>query len=261
MPPVTPYPLGRVKEHDPRSIYYAVAAWPRSAVKSVDWTRRAPVFDQGQLGSCTGNAAAGLVGTDALGYTGQSSVTVSGNVLPVDETLALQVYSLATQLDEYQGAYPPDDTGSSGLGAAKALVKLGLSSHYQHAFSLGALNTALQRGPVMIGIEWFNSMFEPDNRGQLLLDKTSGVAGGHEFIVSAYIKDSGLYRMENSWGPGWGIGGSAFFTAADLQWLLSQEGDVTQPVFTMPEPEPVPAPVDAQFWAQAQAWAHAKGLN
>jgi hypothetical protein len=261
--PRSQYGLGRVKQHDPLSIHYALPAWPRSAVKAVDWTRRAPVFDQGEMGSCTGNAAAGLVGTDALGYTGATSVEISGNALTVDESFALQVYSLATQLDEFPGAYPPDDTGSSGLGAAKALVKLGLVSVYQHAFSLGALNTALQRGPVMIGIEWLNSMFYPKADGTIPVDRTSGVAGGHEFVISSYDPTTGRYRMDNSWGTGWGVGGSAFFGSADLKWLLSQDGDVTQPTFVAPAPVPVPVPptADAVFWTAAQTWASTKGLN
>lgn len=261
--PRSQYGLGRVKQHDPLSIHYALPAWPRWAVQKVDWTRRAPIFDQGELGSCTGNAAAGLVGTDALGYTGATSVEISGNALTVDESFALQVYSLATQLDEFAGAYPPDDTGSSGLGAAKALVKLGLVTVYQHAFSLEALNTALQRGPVMVGIEWLNSMFDPAANGIIPVTRRSGVAGGHEFVISAYDPASGLYRMDNSWGTGWGVGGSAYFKTADIQWLLSQDGDVTQPTFVAPEPVPVPVPptADATLWTAAQVWAAQKGLN
>jgi hypothetical protein len=262
------YGLGRRKQHDPRSIHYSIAPWPRWAVKAVDWTRRAPIFDQGDLGSCTGNAAAGLVGTDAVGYTGQTSVEISSHALTVDETLAVQVYSLATQLDEYPGTYPPDDTGSSGLGAAKALQQLGLASAYFHAFSLEALNTALQRGPVMIGVDWYNSMFEPDKNGVIPVNRRSGVAGGHEFVVSAYVPNSGLYRMDNSWGGSWGIGGSAYFRTADLQALLSADGDVTQPTLVTPAPVPPPVPDPAQpteadvaLWADARAWAMSKGLN
>lgn len=260
------YGLGRVKQHDPRSIHYALPVWPRAALKPVDWTRRAPIFDQGDLGSCTGNAAAGLVGTDALGYTGATSVEISGNALTVDEKLALQVYSLATQLDEFQGAYPPDDTGSSGLGAAKALVKLGLVSVYQHAFSLDALDTALQRGPVMIGVDWYNSMFTPTNQGLVTVDRKSGLAGGHEFVVSGW--DGALYRIDNSWGTGWGRSGSAYFRRSDLGVLLAADGDVTQPTFvTAPTPPAPPAPVppvglsDADLWAAAQSWAAGKGFT
>jgi hypothetical protein len=262
------YGLGRVKQHDPRSIHYSIAPWPRWAVKAVDWMRRAPIFDQGDLGSCTGNAAAGLVGTDATGYTGATSVEISNNALTVDETLAVQVYSLATQLDEFQGAYPPDDTGSSGLGAAKALQQLGLASAYFHAFSLEALNTALQRGPVMIGVDWYNSMFDPAAGNILTVNTRSRLAGGHEFVVSAYDPSSGLYRMDNSWGTSWGANGSAYLRTADMSKLLSADGDVTQPTLvSVPVPPPTPVPpappadADATFWVAAQEWAALKSLN
>lgn len=116
----------------------------------------------------------------------------------------------------------------------------------------------------MIGIPWLNSMFDTDANGVITVDRSSGTAGGHEFVVSAYIPSAGLYRMDNSWGTGWGIGGSAFFKAADLQYLLRQDGDVTQPSFLLPAPPPAPDPTgvsDADFWATAKQWAAGKGLN
>ncbi|MFD1274828.1 hypothetical protein ACFQ51_34645 [Streptomyces kaempferi] len=171
------HPLGRHVHHDPRSLDYAHGVLPTSAIKTVDWTRRVPHFDQGQLGSCTGNAATGLLGTDSATRSGFTSVTLDGNVLPVDEDLAVKVYSLATQLDEFDGAYPPTDTGSSGLGAAKALVKLGLAARYTHAFSLDALKSALQTGPVMVGTTWLESMFDVDPKtGYVVVDRKSPVA-------------------------------------------------------------------------------------
>ncbi|MCI3246282.1 hypothetical protein [Streptomyces spinosisporus] len=238
----TPHPLGRLVEHDPRSLHFAHGVLPKTAIKSVDWTRRAPIFDQGQLGSCTGNAAAGLIGTDSAARTGLTSVTVNGDVLPVDEDLAVDVYKLATQLDDIRGTYPPDDTGSSGLGAAKALKKLGLASGYTHAFSLDALKSALQNGPVMVGTVWLNSMFDPTSAGNVTVDRHSDVAGGHEYVISAYDAGAGQFRIDNSWG----VRGSAWITASDLQWLLSQQGDVTVPVWaTVPSPPPAPTPSPA----------------
>ncbi|MEU5496187.1 hypothetical protein [Streptomyces griseofuscus] len=235
--------LGRHVEHDPRSLDYAHGVQPASAIRSVDWTRRVPHFDQGQLGSCTGNAAAGLIGTDCAARPGLTSVTISGNVLPVDETLAVQVYSLATQLDSVQGAYPPDDTGSSGIGAAKALVKLGLSTKYSHAFSLAALQSALQSGPVMAGTVWLQSMFDTDPDGFVVVDRKSEVAGGHEYVISAYDAERAAYRLDNSWGDSWGVRGSAWFSETNLTWLLSQDGDVTVPAWvTAPTPPPTPTP-------------------
>ncbi|MFJ7963120.1 hypothetical protein [Streptomyces sp. NPDC096324] len=251
--------LGRHVQHDRRSLDYAHGVLPKSAIKSVDWTRRTPIFDQGQLGSCTGNAAAGLVGTDFLGRTGLTSVVIDGHVLPVDEDFAVEVYSLATQLDEFTGQYLPTDTGSSGLGAAKALKKLGLASSYTHTFSLAALKSALQSGPVMVGTVWLNSMFTPTTVGTLTVDRDSDVAGGHEYVISAYDAGSGQFRIDNSWGESWGVRGSAWIDAADLQWLLSQHGDVTVPAWaTAPTPPPAPTPAPDPRLVEAldlmQAW-------
>ena len=261
-----PYPLGRRVHHDPRSLAYAHGVLPKTAIKSVDWTRRVPHFDQGSLGSCTGNAAAGLLGTDCATRSGLTSVTVSDNVLPVDESLAVQLYSLATQLDEFAGAYPPDDTGSSGLGAAKALKKLGLATAYRHAFSLDALKSALQSGPVMVGTVWLQSMFDTDVDGFVVVDRNSAVAGGHEYVISAYDADRHVFRLDNSWGETWGVRGSAWYTQADLQWLLSQQGDVTIPTWvTAPVPSPPPSPTPSpapvldsrlvQAWQLMNEWA------
>lgn len=262
--PNTPYSLGRLQQHDPLSVHFAVGVRPKSAITSVAWDRRAPVFDQGDLGSCTGNAAAGLVGTDAAARRGLTRVQIhpaDSMTSPVDEQFAVYLYSLATTLDEFTGAYPPDDTGSSGLGAAKALKSLGLATAYHHAFSISALQSALQTGPVMIGIKWLESMFDTDQDGFVIVDRSSAVAGGHEFVVDGYDKPNAVYRMTNSWGTGWGSSGAAWFHEADLKWLLSDGGDVTQPVFAA-APTPGPAVVgDADLWAYAKAWAAGKGLN
>jgi hypothetical protein len=252
--------LGRHVQHDPRSLRYAHGVLPKSAIKTVDWTRRVPVFDQGRLGSCTGNAAVGLLGTDSAARPGLTSITISGNVLPVDETFAVQVYSLGTQLDGVQGAYPPDDTGSSGLGVAKALVKLGLATSYRHAFSLDALKSALQSGPVMVGTMWLESMFDIDtSSGYVVVDRKTAVAGGHEYVISAYDAVTRAFRIDNSWGEGWGIRGSAWLATADLQWLLSQEGDVTVPGWTV-APAPKPAVTAADLAAQMRALLAANGV-
>lgn len=266
----TPHPLGRRVEHDPRSLNYAHGVLPKNAIKSVDWTRRAPIFDQGQVGSCTGNAAAGLVATDSATRTGLTTVSITGdpNAWPVDEELAVEVYKLATTLDNITGSYPPDDTGSSGIGAAKALKKLGLATGYTHAFSLDALKSALQTGPVMVGTVWLESMFNVSAAtGFVDVIHNSPVAGGHEYVISAYNADTKSFRMDNSWGESWGLNGSAWLLDTDVQWLLSQQGDVTVPAWTTapaPTPPPAPAPspapdLDPRVVQAAQLmseWAH-----
>ncbi|MFB6805492.1 C1 family peptidase [Streptomyces sp. NPDC056387] len=243
--------LGRHVQHDSRSLAYAHGVLPKSAIRSVDWTRRIPVLDQGRLGACTGNAGTGLLGTDSAGREGQTAVTISpagaaasrglfaaGSHL-LDEAFAVALYSLATRLDAYRGSYPPTDTGSSGLGVAKALKALGLASSYSHAFAVAALDSALQSGPVMIGIPWLQSMYDTATDGRILVQRTSPVSGGHEIELNRFDASAGEYWLTNSWGTGWGQAGSGYLTAADLQWLLSRQGDVTIPVWTAPaRPEP-----------------------
>jgi hypothetical protein len=257
--------LGRHVEHDPRSLQFAHGVLPKTAIKTVDWTRRAPIFDQGNVGSCTGNAAAGLLGTDSAARTGLTSATIGSSVVPVDEDFAVKVYELATQLDSITGTYPPDDTGSSGIGAAKALKNLGLATSYTHAFSLDALKSALQSGPVMVGTVWLESMFDTDPKtGFVKVDHKSQVAGGHEYVLSAFDATRLAFRIDNSWGDSWGVRGSAWFTQADVQWLLSQQGDVTVPAWvTAPVPTPPPSPAPSaidprlvQVVGLVNAWAH-----
>jgi len=235
--------LGRHVEHDPASLAYAAPILPKSALRDADWARRIPVLDQGNLGSCTGNAATGALGTDSAGRTAQTFVTISATGAAasrgrfaagrhlLDEGFARSLYSLATELDAVPGAFPPVDTGSSGLGVAKALRMLGLAAGYRHAFHLQALTSALQFGPVIIGVPWLNSMFDPAADGRLTVDPESGVAGGHEVEIAQYDATHGEYWITNSWGASWGNRGRAYLAAADLRWLLSQHGDVTIPTW------------------------------
>ena len=265
--------LGRHIEHDPRSLAYAHGVLPKSAIKSVEWTRRIPILDQGNLGSCTGNAGTGVLGTDSAGRTATTTVTISAAGAAashglfiagdhaLDEAFAVALYSLATILDGVSGTYPPTDTGSTGLGVGKALKALGLAGGYTHAFSIAALNSALQAGPVMIGIEWLNSMFDTATDGRILLDKASGVAGGHELELSRFDAATGEYWVPNSWNTLWGDKGWGYLTTADLAWLLSQQGDVTVPALTAaPPPTPAPADPDLAFALAAHTWLTAKGL-
>jgi hypothetical protein len=266
-------PLGRHVEHDPRSLAYAHGVLPKSAIKSAEWTRRIPILDQGQVGSCTGNATTGLLGTDSAGRTASTTVTVTAaaaansrgvfaaGTYTLDEDFALKIYRLNTLLDSVPGDYPGQDTGSTGIACGKSLVALGLATGYKHAFSLDALNSALQSGPVLIGIEWLASMFDTATDGRILVDRSSTVDGGHELELSKYDAATGEYWVPNSWGESWGDKGWGYLTTADLAWLLSQQGDVTVPALAAPAPAPVPAtPTGVQVAAGVRAALTSMGV-
>ena len=264
--------LGRHVRHDSRSALYGVAEMPRSAIKSVTWQRHIPILDQGQIGSCVPNNAPEFLGTDALGYTGVTALEIpkpdtkgefaAGVTWQLDETFALQMYRLVTRLDPYPGQWEPDDTGSDGLTLAKALGMLGLADSYRHAFSYRTLVSALQTGPVTLGLEWENSMFEPGPDGKITIDYGSGVAGGHQVFARQFDAENDRVWIDNSWGESFGLGGRAWFQGEELAAHLKRSGDVTVPhlVAAAPSPAPAPADLDAQLWTTAKAWAASKGL-
>jgi hypothetical protein len=239
--------LGRHVRHDPRSLAYRFPARSTGTLRSVRHERHIPVLDQGDLGSCTGNAAEGACGTGVLfdaipaGLPARPSTTNADS----DEEQARALYSAATQLDGYDGEWPPDDTGSDGLSVAKAAQRAGLISGYQHAMSLDAALAALADQPVICGISWYDSFDEPDDNGLIRIAKRASVRGGHEFVLDELLVDERLIGATNSWGLGYGKQGRMYIGWDDFGRLLDEQGDVT--VFTpatQPAPTPTPDPSD-----------------
>lgn len=227
--------LGRHVRHDPRSLRYLVqpAAVPQTKV----WERHIPVLDQGDLGSCTGNATVGVLGSAPF-YD-----TIPASLRPLlGEDTAVALYSLATHLDDFPGDYPPQDTGSSGLDVAKAAQQLGYISGYLHITSVAAAQTAILSGPFIVGTVWLSGMDTPDSTGRV--HATGIERGGHEYQCIGYHADSDLWEFVNSWGTGWGKAGRFFYSSADFAALLRADGDATTFVpLTQPAPTPAPVPI------------------
>jgi hypothetical protein len=230
-----PHRLGRHVNHDERSRAYRFVPRTAGPIVSQSWVRRVDVFDQGQLGSCTGNAAVGWIGTDNALRQGLTDFFGE----PVNEAMAVECYSQATTIDPFDGAYPPDDTGSDGLSVTKVLQGWNLVDSYTHGFSIGDLLAAMQEGPVLIGIPWYDGMFDPDQDGRV---RISGfLAGGHEVVCDVLDMVNGRVWFPNSWGLAWGVSGRGYFTINDLDSLLQNDGDVTVPHSKVlaPTPDPV----------------------
>ena len=237
--------LGRHVNHDPRSLRYLVP--PRGyAAKTVFWDHKIPVLDQGNLGSCTGNATVGVLGS-APYFDTLANITL-------DENLAVSIYSKASSIDPFPGSYPPQDTGSDGLSAAKAAQSMGLISGYLHATSLDATLTALQAGPVITGVRWYSGFDNPDSNG--VVHKQGTIRGGHEFALLGCDVDKRYLLALNSWGESWGLNGTFKIPFDDFAQLLAEDGDVTSFVpRTSPAPTPKPVdPVDVQLLAAGNAW-------
>lgn len=260
--------LGRHREHDDRNREYE-ATFGAVTLKSVTHERRIPILDQDSyidpetrqmiaLGSCTGNATVGVLGTDPF-------FTTMPPGIELDEAYAVEaIYSQATALDSFPGQWRPDDTGSSGPAAAKAALRAGLISGYQHTFSFDAFLRALAVTPVMVGVKWWSSMDTPDSNAVITIAPGAYLRGGHEFEVFELDMENKLVGMDNSWGESWGRGGKARIPFSTMEQLLADGGDATVLVpltSTPPQPQPVPTPtdVDKALWEALKTFGSVVG--
>ena len=226
------YKLGRKINHDPRSKQFAFNT-ADIQITNIEHKRFVPVFDQGQVGSCTGNAGNGVLNTNPF---------LPNKTYTPDEKGALEIYSAAEKIDGGQG-YPPEDQGSSGLSIAKVLSNAKLISGYQHTFTLNDALKALMQYPIITGTNWYSDMFTPDPDGRV--HPTGTLEGGHEYEAYKVDVDNGRIWFYNSWGTSWGVHGTFYMTWADYHDLLLKSGDVTvliPPHITPPAPIPAPQP-------------------
>jgi len=228
--PDNPFRLGRHRAHDvldalpERDAAHIVDIF--APILSAHHEEFEPVFDQGQLGSCTANAALGTLVTAPFGKQG----------VAYTEDDAVALYELETKLDDSQipGEYPPADTGSTGPWSMMALEKQGKIRSFVHSRSAHHALLLLNHGPISIGVTWFQSMFQveqlPSGQAAIKVDPNSGVAGGHQVCVVANDPKSRMVYVRNSWGTRWGDDGHAWLSWADLALLFRNGADAVQPV-------------------------------
>jgi hypothetical protein len=206
--------LGRHIEFDERSRAYRVPVEDSTTIESRIWKRRVRAFLQGQRNSCTGNGAAGLLCTEPYRQ----------KALRCNETLARKIYSRATHKDGVKGVWPPDDTGSTVLGAMKALKAMKLIREYRWGFGIeDVLKTLSAIGPVEIGVHWDDGFDRPDAHG--LVKRKGKSRGGHAFEVLGVDVSTERVWAINSWGPGYGLSGLFCFSWQDLDYLLRHDGE------------------------------------
>ncbi len=183
------------------------------AIVSVKHERRVPIFDQGDVGACTGNACAGMLCTGPFSHE------------DLTEQDAIALYSSATRLDAIDGEYPPTDTGSSGLAVMKAAQSLGWIKSYQHAFGLDHVLRALALRPCIVGMAWREGCDDPSPQG--VARWTGESRGGHEVCAVGIDVDAKLVWFANSWGVEFGFAGFFAMSFDDFERALADDGDAT----------------------------------
>ena len=184
------------------------------------WNRVIPPLNQGATGTCVGNAFAHR--------RANGPVKIEG----IDEAWAQKLYLEASAL--YWGS--PDTTmqkGTSAVSACEALLKRKAIDSYEWVAHWNSgiddlRYTLLELGPVCVGSNWYTSMDSPIQVGDQVYMKVnyaSTVRGGHEYVIDRIDLDpedgsEPYYTMLNSWGTGWGKGGTARFRLNDLETLI-----------------------------------------
>jgi hypothetical protein len=202
--------------HDERSRDFPAA---RGQLVTTEHVHVGPVLDQGNLGSCTGNAMAQCLNTVPFKKPERGLLV---------EHDAVALYSWATHHDRTKGVFPPEDTGSEGLYVAKAAKQLGLISGYTHAFGMGHFLEALVVSPCIVGTVWTAGMFDVDMAG--FVSPSGDVEGGHEYLALGVDFQNKYLTFLNSWGFKWGLNGYFKMKFDDFESLLEQQGDVVVPI-------------------------------
>lgn len=209
--------LARLVNFDERSRRFPVReAISAKKYRSYTWSC-GKHLDQGSEGACVGFACTHeLVARPAV---------VSGVAAKFARE---QVYWEAQKIDPWNGgSYPgasPRYEGTSVLAGVKMLKRLGYIKEYRWAFGLHDLAMAVgYSGPAVLGLAWYESMFEPHECGYLHV--AGGVVGGHAILCKAVNVKERYFVLHNSWGPRWGRGGDARISWSEMERLLHEDGE------------------------------------
>ncbi len=165
------------------------------------------ILDQGQEGSCVGH-----------GWTAWENAKPTGYPVQQDHAFAVEWYERAQEIDEWPGS---DYSGTSVRAGARVALERGYITEYVWASGIAELDAwLLGKGPLVIGSRWYGSMISPDVDGFLTVDCTSGVRGGHCYLL--YGKgEGGSYKGQNSWGSDYAKEGTFRFRPDDLARLIA----------------------------------------
>jgi C1A family cysteine protease len=233
---------------------------------AVDLRPQCPaVYDQGDIGSCTGNATAGAIEFDRLAQ-GLADFTPSrlflyynGRALEGDTSTdaGAQIRDVVSQAanlgapPESDWPYVPAEVTVEPDPQACSNALLHKVACYQRAQQqLAQLQASLAAGkPFVFGFTVYSS-FESDQvaeTGIVPMPRLfESAVGGHAVLAVGYCNATQRFIVRNSWGASWGMAGYfampyAYVTSARLAsdfWVL-QTADVS------PSPTPSPAPMPA----------------
>lgn len=182
-----------------------------------------PIEDQGQLGSCTGNAIAGLI--ECLDRKAGKVIDVSRLFIYYEER------ALEGTITQDSGAYIRDgikvvnkkgaplesiwpyNVNRFAVRPNAAAYADGLkrtAGTYEKVQNFAGVKNALARGfPVVIGFDVYDSFYNIGSNGIMTYPNvnTEQLLGGHAVALVGYDDNKNAFIARNSWGRSWGLQG------------------------------------------------------
>ncbi|MGA7206790.1 MAG: C1 family peptidase [Specibacter sp.] len=195
-----------------------------------------PVYDQGQLGSCTGNGVAGVVQFDAMkeglaDTSTPSRLFIYYNERVIEGTVksdsgaqirdGIKTVATTGACDETLWPYDITQFAHKPTAACYKAAKDHRAIVYSRVGqSLAQLKGCLASGyPVVFGFTVYDSFesAEVASTGVVPMPAAGeGVLGGHCVVAVGYDDASQRFTIRNSWGDGWGQSGYATMPYAYL---------------------------------------------
>lgn len=118
-----------------------------------------------------------------------------------------------------------DPTGEDGAytrDGAKAMVARKRMGTYAFLDTITDIEAWVRtRGPVIVGTDWTDDMFQPDTHG--IVVPSGNVVGGHCYVLIGIEGDFLIFKQ--SWGASWGVAGYFKMLVSDFVNLFEDYGE------------------------------------
>lgn len=122
---------------------------------------------------------------------------------------------------------PKGEDGAYVRDGAKAMVARKRMSTYAFLYTIDEILAWIRtKGPVVVGSDWTDGMFEPDADG--VATPSGSVVGGHCYLLIGIAGDYLIFK--NSWGSGWGDNGYFRMKISDFVNLFDNYGEAVASV-------------------------------
>ena len=204
--------FGRIKTIDLRDHTYLLPRLAMATDKRQQFWFTDPPLDQGETPEC-------------VAYAGTKYLT-SGPVRNMTYQHPDNLYQECQKVDDI--VYKHDGTTVRAL--YKVLQSRGFVTNYNWAYDVNTVCAwILNKGPMVVGTMWTESMFNPVGR---FIRVSGNSVGGHAWMIKGVNRDTkcpdgsvGAFRIINSWGKTWGENGCASISFTDMSILLREGGE------------------------------------